>query len=159
MIAVLVDGTRKTSSDEATRATGGHTSGESAPRGVGQWHGAKADTSESSAMSQGAKRGALRRGSGRPEPRRGTAPAPGVAWAPRSGGAGDAGCARSPRPRRDHNHRDDLQGTPASGPEGRRDDPGPARVTARAGYFFVCLNGTITLTLARVAFPEASVAW
>ena len=48
---------------------------------------------------------------------------------------------------------------PASGPEGRRDDPGPARVTARAGYFFVWLNGTITLTLARVAFPEASVAW
>ena len=64
MIAVLVDGTRKTSTEEATRATGGHTSGESAPRGVGQWHGTKADTSESSAMSPGAKRGGARPGRG-----------------------------------------------------------------------------------------------
>jgi len=43
----LVDGTTKKSTEEATRATGGHTSGESAPRGVGQWHGTKADTPES----------------------------------------------------------------------------------------------------------------
>ena len=56
MIAVWVDGTRKKSTEEATRATGGHISGESAPLGFGQWHGTKADTPESAAMSQGAKR-------------------------------------------------------------------------------------------------------
>jgi hypothetical protein len=64
MIAVVVDGTGKTSTEEATRATGGHTSGESAPRGFGQWHGTKADTPEASALSQGAKRGGARPGRG-----------------------------------------------------------------------------------------------
>ena len=44
--------------------------------------------------------GALRRGSGRPERRRGAVPAPDAAWGPRWAGADGAECARSPRPLR-----------------------------------------------------------
>jgi hypothetical protein len=78
----------------------GRASGDAAPAHADHAYQLNTATSGSWSNEQAPSRGALRRSSGRPEPCRGSAPAPDAARGPRWAGADGAECARSPRPLR-----------------------------------------------------------